>query len=310
MKSDPISELRVNRPEPDTDWASSTEGRRVMERALEHGTTPLPSRGRVAMPSRPAFALVVGAVVAGAVLFYSTTSTGPDDSPNQPLVAGSAPTGATPADRQYLLDNLATRSSGMNARQLARNFAEYLPNQLFIVGGSNAKPAAAGVVRGTVVDAVGARGYYVPGGLDADAPSGTATKFDDARAQWRIIDITIEVQDAVGLDVGDRVHVGVVVDGQDTKALLRGARSLGPVVAILDGQGFFKADPKLFNVAGFGSLLGMVEPDNSIRFETLGSHSNKFVGALTTWQAVRTEYAESKAPITTDTMGNRAGDQG
>lgn len=210
------------------------------------------------------------------------------------------------ADRQYLFGNISAQRQAVKARQVARTLEEYLPNQLFVVGDGPAKPEAVGIVRGTVIDAVGARGYYIPGDApDADAPGGTEVAFDDPRAQWRVIDITVDVEDTTGIDPVKQVHIGVVADGPDTDSLLRGARSLGEVVVVLDRQGFFKSDPQLYNIGDFNALLGTVRADGTITFPALGDEADEFVGDLTTWEDVDAELIAKKQPIKTDLMGNR-----
>lgn len=210
------------------------------------------------------------------------------------------------SDTQILFANLAGQRGAVDAREVARNLADYLPNQSFAIGDAPARPQSAGVVLGTVVKAKGIQGFYVPGdGPTADASSGTPIDFDDPRAQWRVIDATIQVKDAVGLDPADVIDVGIVISDRDTNSLVRGVKSLGEVVVVLSRRGFFRFDPDLYNLAGFNSLLGTVDRDGEISFRALDDGGKEFVGPLTTWKAIKSEVSIPKDVIRTDLLGAR-----
>ncbi len=212
------------------------------------------------------------------------------------------------ADQSYLLGNVAAQRAAVNRRVLARNLAEWLPNQRFVVDGQNVPPETSVVVRGKVESAQGARGFYVPGGPEEDAPAGTEIPFEDPRAQWRLIELTISVDAAVGERTEAREHVGLVVDGPDHERLLRGAASLGSVVLVLSEAGTFRFDEQLRRVEDVGALIGRVDPRGRISFPALGAESSAVVGDLTTWEAIEKEFATQKQPIVTDATGRRVTD--
>ncbi len=201
-------------------------------------------------------------------------------------------------DQPYLFDNIVARGDTVMLEPGAESLAEYLPNQTFVFDGKPSGPASEGVVKGSVVQAVGAQGYYVPSG---DAESGTAIGFDDPRAQWRVIEATIEVEDSIGLGNPETVGIGVVVDVSDTKSLVNAVKNLGTVVVVVGGQGFFKFDKELYYAERVGSLIGQVSSDGRITFPALATteetKESAFVAGLDTWEAIKAEAAQPKEPI-------------
>lgn len=240
------------------------------------------------------------AVITILALCGACGSNGPDG------VRSDTATSSDASAHGYLIGNIQAMSHAVDRRILARNLPEYLPNQEFVIDKGQPAPEADVVVLGTVTAAHGARGFYVPGDApDADASTGTETEFEDSRAQWRVIELTVAIKDSVGSPVGQQEHVGVVVDGADHKRLVAEAAQLGDVVLVLEKPGFFKFDEKLRQVDNLGTLIGQVAPDGTLGFPALGEDGSQFMGDLTTWPAIEAEFAEEKKPITTDLTGIR-----
>lgn len=208
-------------------------------------------------------------------------------------------------DQNYLADNLAAMHASGRRRVLARTFAEYLPHQTFTVAGQKVGSDAEAVVLGEVVAAKVVRAFHLPGGDDADAPSGTEIAIDDPRAQWRIIELDIAVEDQIGAEVESRARAAFSVDGPDYKRLLAEAESLGSVIVVLDQPGSYDFDEGLWRVSNIGTLIGQVDENGAVTFPALGDESASFVGNLTTWDAVENEFATAKDPIVTDANGAR-----
>ncbi|WP_370616979.1 hypothetical protein [Mumia sp. Pv 4-285] len=221
--------------------------------------------------------------------------------------ASSQPADATfnldaSAESRYLFGNLAAYMESVKFLETATTFAEYLPSQPIQLGKGAAVAASELVVQGRIAEVEGARGYFVPGGPDADADSGTEAAFDDPRATWRVASVTVDVGDGVGQEsMPKQLRFGVVVDGPDTDALLTGLRDLDEVVVVLDGQGFFTFDPDLYNISRFGSLLGAIDENGTIGFPAIEpAEQAEFVGDLTTWSKVEKEYELEKEPISVE----------
>lgn len=203
--------------------------------------------------------------------------------------------------------DLSGMREARNTVQVGRSFSDFLPNQEFKVDGASAAPIATGVVIGEVTDVRPGKGYYIPkSGPQADADQGTETTFDDPRAIWSVAEVTIAVQDNLGLKDPTSVRVGVTVINPDKAAVLRGIKSLGDVVVVLDRTGFYEYDPSLYNVADFGNLFGDVDASGVIGFPALEKEGNAaFVGDLHSWDRVRAAADQQTAPITVDQSGRR-----
>lgn len=242
--------------------------------------------------------------VVGLSLCGACSSDSPRDADT---LAGSSDTDIAP---DYLIGNIRAMSDAGDRRTLARNLAEFLPNQQFVVADAQPEPDSSVVVRGEVTGAVGARGFRVPGdGPESDAASGVELDFDDPRAQWRVIDVTVAVKDSVGDAAADEEHLGIVVDGADHERLVKEAAKLGEVVVVLDEPGFYTFDRKLRQVDDLGTLVGQLDPDGAITFPALDGGGSAFMGGLTTWSALKAEFTKTKKPITTDITGARADDE-
>lgn len=210
-----------------------------------------------------------------------------------------AVTPGTAADVAALFADLRGRSEARNVTSVDRTFAEGLPNRRYSVDGGEPLQVSSAVVRGTVVDVRPGAAYYVPGDeLSPDADGGTEIDFDDERALWRVIEVSVEVSDGVGADAGDTVDFAVTTSLPDPGQALGAARAMGEVVVVLGHPGAVRHDRGLRTIGHWGDSLALVADDGTLSFPTADpSNAKEFIGDLTTWDAVK-QATRDDHPVT------------
>ena len=209
-------------------------------------------------------------------------STGPTAS----ATATSDPSSAT----NYVLSLNAERRDFSNAKTREKTLSDVLPNHLFVVGDAKAVPLGTGIVFGTISE-------VTPGAAYVDEADGSeSVAFTSEDADWRVVVLTVEVESALGEVSGSSsVSIGMVVNGAaDIDRVFEGYRSMGDIVAILNGPGKYEFNSSVYSVRQNGGLLGLVSADGDISFPALPD-TKKFVGDLLTVSDV---LAEATSPVT------------
>lgn len=172
-----------------------------------------------------------------------------------------------PKAHAYALDEIASHTEGLDFLEFADTYEEALPNQLYEREDGSQFQLSKAFVAGTVAE-VRPRAAYLVAGKDAD--TGQLTSFDDANARWRVVELVVETDVAVGATEGDEtVTVGLAVPGTTQFESFRNGLVGHEVVAPLSGQGFFKDDEDLWNIARGDTLLGFVQTDGTLEFPFL-----------------------------------------
>jgi len=215
------------------------------------------------------------------------------------VTAVRAPGGSGDAeDAAYILENLRAMSEARNVVGYAKSFADYLPNQSFSISGGEPFTLSRGVVRGKVVEARPGAAYYVPGDeLSPDASTGTEIDFYDKRAQWRHIEVIVEVADGLGdVPKSGQLSFAIVSGSPDAARALRGAAALGEVIVALEGTGHVDFNPEVHTVAHWGDAIATVDDNGVLTFPAFEDEAilKEFVGELTTWEAIKAQAAVTK----------------
>lgn len=217
-------------------------------------------------------------MLAGSVALISALSACSDSTDTVGTPQIPRPTAA----RAAVLANLEARLQAADSNYPESRLGDLLPNGAYGGQQTGEVGRALAVVVGNVVDARAGAAYYSPG----DAPRSTQLEdFSDARAQWRVIEVTLNPTHIWGRVVADEPIVfGLVVDSEvDPASALLGASSLGNVVVVLDQPGFFSHSPDLAPVRQNGALLGNVSEDGKLAFPLLPD-SKRFLAGIETVQ--------------------------
>lgn len=197
--------------------------------------------------------------------------------------------------RAQVIDHWLQRSQSVDAYYPEDNLADLLPNHLFTVDGGKARPLASGIVVGQVHAVEPGAGFHSP----SDQPKSEQIPYDDQRADWRSVTVTIRPDRTWGdLPRGD-VRVGLAVSASiDPDIAVKGIGALRRIVVVLDPPGFFTNDPSLYRVRQSGALLGTVDDDDAISLP-LAEDPEAFLGRLTTLTALQAAIAK---PSTVEPM--------
>ena len=232
-----------------------------------------------------ALVVAVGLVAGGLALAWGS-STGSQSSSSQ-------------ADLRF---NLA-RTAGGYHRPYTR-LAEMLPNA--VVAGETSG-ATDSVVVGTIRSAVEEAGFIESGQPStAGAPGATRTTFDDPKADWRTLRVTVAVEEVLA---GERVEQ-LVLDwslrgnndnGEDAAAVARELKALGRVVLLS------KALPAGPEFLGMRRTLpdpplgvAVVGADESLAFPFADVTAAAFLDGIDTVEELR---AQAQKPTWTRTLG-------
>lgn len=230
----------------------------------------------------------VVALVSGVILLASLSSCSQGNSSHRHVsLDGKAASAA-------LFDHLHNRNQAADLVSVEQTFRELVPSQRFSIAGAPATPLSAGLVVGTVSDVSEGRAYT---NLN-DAPKSTELDFYAREALWRVIEVTVSVEQAWGsASSSDSVSFGVVVDRAiDPGTAINGLRDLGRVIVSLDDAGRYEYMPRLYSVSQSGALLGTVDGVGAISFPGKDA-GEAFMDGLDTLNEVAVAAKSSPAVI-------------
>jgi hypothetical protein len=238
-------------------------------------------------------ASVISLAVAGCTV--STTSSAPG------AVGAVSVAKVDSTARDYVIAGMVDRANAQDGVWPEQSLADLLPRHRFRLNGAKAEPLAEGIVVGTVTDVQPGEAYMIVG---SDAAAGTEVAFDDPRALWRVIELTISTDTRLGDVNAKTIRVGVVIDGgMDVATATAGYLGLGRIALVLNEPGKFDFDPDLYSVRESGTLFGLVSKHGEISFPALGGANDDFVGALDTVTAVVDEAADVAPVVAVTTDG-------
>lgn len=143
-----------------------------------------------------------------------------------------------------------------------------LSNTEYKMPGDPARPLTEAVVIGEVVDVVPGRGFRVEGN---DAPGGLETEFDDPRALWRTVHVSVQVDTLLSGAVKESpVVVGFAFDPSTSfEDVEEQFRSIGEVLLFLNRSPVFAYDDLVYGTVMDGALLGVIGEDDNIQLPVL-----------------------------------------
>lgn len=147
--------------------------------------------------------------------------------------------------------------------------SDLLENTLYRMGEAPARPLTKAVVVGRVTDVEPGRGFRIEGD---DAAEGIETDFDDPRALWRTVHMTVAVDSVVSGEIDrDPVTVGLAFDAASPSLdqITRDLESLGTVLLFLNHSPVFDYDPGVYGTVLDGALLATVDDQGNIRLPVL-----------------------------------------
>ena len=222
-------------------------------------------RTNVAGALSVAFVLVVG----GGLLMANVPAPATlDDVP--PGYAATAGHAADNRALDYAVGHLRDRYMSIDGIWLDEQLRDALPNVAFSIDGSPAQPAYGGIVEGHV--AAVAEGASYRDEIGTDGARSVQLPFDSPDATWRMIVLTIDVENDFDTttEAPESVRLGVTFDGgADAKSMLSAFEGRH-VLAVLDRPGAFPPDQTLRIAARSGALLGFVDEDGRISMPLLG----------------------------------------
>ena len=186
--------------------------------------------------------------------------------------------------RDRLVAMMHGRLGAASRVELYSSLDELLPNVQFRVAGRGVRRAATRVVVGRVLT-VEPGMAFAPS--NDDGSTSEAMPFDDPRALWRTMHITLEVEEDLGKPGNpDRtVRVGFAIDAsQHYPSLLEGLESLGRSVWFLKTDSpVFKYDRKLLSVVEDGGLIATIAADGTVDLPLLESdRARELLGSIAT----------------------------
>lgn len=188
------------------------------------------------------------------------------------------------AAREKLFADLAARSADADSIWYADDLGDYLPIQTIRFDGRAPKQfSPAGVVRGDVINAEMVAAYRLGGfGADGEERAPTRVRGDAPAADWRIAQITLDVEQAWSSDVaaGDAITLDLSTFDSNTNATVQALESLDDAIIVLESDS--QIGDSDYSIALNGELLGHIV-DGRVTFPGLGSRSESaFVSSLTT----------------------------
>jgi len=193
----------------------------------------------------------------------------------------------------YAVEHLSERYMSMDGIWLDDELREALPNVKFSIDGSAPQPAYGGLVQGQVTAVAAGASYRDE--IGAEAARSVQLPFDSPDAMWRMIVLTIDVENDFDptTEAPETVPLGVTFDGGADANSIMSAFEGQHVLAVLDRPGAFSADPTVRTAGRSGALLGFVAEDGSISMPFLGEDEREYLNGLTSIAAV---IAESEKP--------------
>lgn len=190
---------------------------------------------------------------------------------------------------EYTFDHLVARSESSVDVMRPRSVVDYLPNQLVSFNGSAPAPLVTDFIQGRVTSVSNGAGYFTEG----DAPRATVVPFDDTRAMWKVLELTVAVEESFAGEFADRARIGLVIDAEiDASIVEAGLRGTSVVVPLVDDN-YFTHDSELLSIAQGGDGLGLVD-QSGITFPVLEEEDPNFVGAADTVIELQAEATERR----------------
>ena len=180
---------------------------------------------------------------------------------------------------------------------LDEQLRDALPNMEFSIDGSPAQPAYGGIVEGQVASVAEVASYRDE--IGTDGARSVQLAFDSPDATWRLIVLTIDVENDFDptTKAPKNVRLGVTFDGgADAKSMLSAFEGQH-VLAVSDRPGAFPPDQTLRIAARSGALLGLVDEDGRISMPLLGEDEGDYLNGVTTVEAVIAESEKPKSVV-------------
>jgi hypothetical protein len=175
---------------------------------------------------------------------------------------GGCTTGPGDDEARARLVELAHREAGSYYAPY-RELAEVLPNVRWRRDDGGAPEAASDlVVLGRIVAVDEGAAFDERGGPAPEGPGAREVAFDDETADWRTLELEVEVDRTIAGDDVDRVRAGFPVLGStaDARTAAAGLRTFGQVVLFLaEGSPVYAYDPTLLAVVHRGQLIATVD---------------------------------------------------
>ncbi len=211
--------------------------------------------------------------------------------------------GSVAEDAHYLSDAMRSRAADSGAQIRAhKTVQDLLPNVAVSRSGRPAEPMTDATVLGRVVNVSKGVGFSVDG---EDAPGGTATSFDDPKALWRTVHLTVEVDDDFGQGKWNAatLPVGLVVnpdvDFERTTAALKSHSKV--VLFLRKGSKVFGYDPSLYSIVDSGVTFTTVASDGTLSMPFAPEEDAKaLLGPVKTLDDLRRESQKPRRVIRFD----------
>jgi hypothetical protein len=167
--------------------------------------------------------------------------------------------------RHYLGETFRARAAGASlSRGVYRTLDEVLPNVAYEHDNGRRTSIATHVAVGRILDVRKGKGFRIEGD---DAPGGITTDFDDPRARWWTVHVSLGVDRGIGSRLPPTVDFVLPSGGPDEFPVMSaGVRTLGRVVAFLRSDSPLTAyDSNLYwAIEEEGILLATVGADGRL----------------------------------------------
>lgn len=218
---------------------------------------------------------------------------------NEPVAESTA----TPDEAlQYAIE--VKSSSSADGNWFDRHLSEVLPNQLYSVDGAEAAPFMGGVFLGTVSN-VELRASYIDS-IASDGDSSTEqTEIDDPNASWRLLVVTLDVENDFdpNWESPQSVQIAVPIGGGADAELMTLAFEDRELLVVADKLGSYPFDDSLYAAGHAGQLIGFVDQDGGVSMPFLGEDYHPYVEGVDTVEAIAAEAEKSK-PVIDLVFGN------
>lgn len=250
--------------------------------------------------------VLVGALGIGVVLAGMNGRTG---SPEQTVPAPQAVSANTQRDPQAFAQGVEIMHRYFD---VIDGFAwewelrEALPNVLYSVDGTSPRPASDLVVVGTVTAT-----RPGPGFADAVQMEGVPlpeVPFDSPEAVWSVMYLTLEVERRIGSEesVPSSLEVEVTLGHQPSNGVMLRALAGQRVLAFLNGPGtYLRLDSSAYTVGLGGKGLGFIADGGTISMPYQSGSESRYIGDLTTIEAVLAEATKPTTVIEINDIGER-----
>ncbi len=204
------------------------------------------------------------------------------------LVAGFAIASRESSVQAYATETMQNRDRNSDRITLYQSLEEALPNVTFTTGPESFPAASQLVVRADIVDVQKGKGFWIPGD---DAERGTVIEFDDSRALWQTVHLTVAVSEMVAGEPpsSSSLDVGVAIDPSvDFERFADGLLELDDVVLFLTKRtGVFDYEPDRFGIVEDGALLLSVDRDGKLELPFMAQERRERLTPLPSLEALK-----------------------